>query len=776
MLFAIDLRCLESLQISMLLSHAPHRFSPIRFLFTLCFFVLPWLSLTAQKQQDTSLHLEYIAEVTLVGRGQQRDVMMLPEVVGTKINAGKKNSLVVMDQLNTVVANNSMRQILAKVPGIHIWESDGSGIQIGIANRGLSPNRSWEFNIRQNGADISADPYGYPEAYYNPPMQAIQRIQITRGAGALQYGPQFGGLINYVMRDGSNIQKSFQAETQQTVGSFGLYNAYVGLGGKGKSGHYYAFYDKRAADGFRNNSQYETETFYGSASHNLGKKARIAIDYMRYNMLSQQPGGLTDAEFAKNLTQSHRSRNWFSTPWQTANVKLEYTLSVRSRLHVQVFGMDALRHSVGNTAAILIADTINKSTGQYNTRDLATDKYKNLGAEFSYITHYMILGKKQTLSSGFRVFKGRTDRFQKGIGSSGSGPDFHTGLFPTALTFKTQNMAWFAEQVIRFTPRFILIPGIRAEQISSEVSGRTGYNSAGEEIPVISTPQQRQFVLGGISAEYHLKNGFEVYANATQNYRPILFSDMQAAPGTEQIDANLKDASGYNNDLGFRGRSGQWLYFDASIFVLQYNNRIGRITNFDDQGRAITLKTNVGNSKSAGFEAVVDIDIIKKLKKNSRWGLPLYLSYAHTEARYGDFYISVKNSSGQYDSLNLKGNFVENAPANILRTGLGFQWLSKNKPQRKFISQIQMSYVSESYSDANNTKTPTSNGNTGIIPAYTIWDWNTTFHVNKRINVKLSVNNLGNAKYFTRRAGGYPGPGLMPSDGRAILCSLGIVL
>lgn len=217
-------------------------------------------------------HIEYLSEINLVGKGQQRDVMMLPEIVGTKINAGKKNSLVIMDQVNNVVVNNSMRQILAKVPGIQIWESDGSGIQIGIANRGLSPNRSWEFNIRQNGADISADPYGYPEAYYNPQMQAVQRIQINRGAGALQYGPQFGGMINYIMKDGSNFRKPLQLECNQTVGSFGLYNAFLGLGGKGKKGYYYTFFDRRSADGYRNNSQYQTQTMFGSATYQVGKK------------------------------------------------------------------------------------------------------------------------------------------------------------------------------------------------------------------------------------------------------------------------------------------------------------------------------------------------------------------------------------------------------------------------------------------------------------------------------------------------------------------------
>lgn len=730
----------------------------------------------AQKGLDTSLHLEYLSEISLVGSGQQRDIMMLPEVVGTKINAGKKNSLIVLDQVNNLVANNSMRQILSKVPGIHIWESDGSGIQIGIANRGLSPNRSWEFNIRQNGADISADPFGYPEAYYNPPMQAVQRIQIVRGAGALQYGPQFGGLINYVMRDGSNIQSKFQAESQQTIGSFGLLNSYIGLGGSGKKGHYYAFFDKRSADGYRKNSAYETQTMYGSATYKLNRKATLSFDYLRYSMLSQQPGGLTMEQFQKDARMSLRSRNWFSTPWQTANLKFQYDFSSKSRLQIQAFGMDALRHSVGNTSSILIADTINKATGEYSARDLATDKYKNIGIEASYITHYFFMGKKQTLSTGVRYFRGLTHRFQKGIGSKGTDANFSTALFPTELTFNTTNMSWFAEQVIRFSPRFILIPGFRFENIQSHVDGRTGLTAAGEDIKVNAAPIQRNFLLGGISAEYHLRNGFEVYANATQNYRPILFSDMQAAPGTEQIDPNLKDASGFNNDLGFRGRKGNWLYFDASIFALQYNNRIGRITRLDDQGKAIAVKTNVGNTLSTGIEAIVDIDLVKKINKNSNWGLPVFVNYSYTNAKYGDYYISTKNTAGQYESLNLKDNSVENAPREIIRAGFGFQMSDKNKPSRKFITQIQFSYVSGCYSDANNTVASSNNGVTGYIPAYHIWDWNSSLNVSKNVSIKLSVNNLLNEKYFTRRAGGYPGPGIMPSDGRSILASIGIVL
>ena len=732
-----------------------------------------------QAQMDTNQHIEYLSEINLVGKGQQRDVMMLPEIVGTKINAGKKNSLVVLDQVNNVVVNNSMRQILAKVPGIQIWESDGSGIQIGIANRGLSPNRSWEFNIRQNGADISADPFGYPEAYYNPQMQAVQRIQIIRGAGALQYGPQFGGMINYIMKDGSNFRKPLQLECNQTVGSFGLMNSFVGIGGKGKKGYYYTFFDRRSADGYRSNSQYQTQTMYGSATYFLGKKTTLTADYMRYFMQSQQPGGITDKELYNGVgaTLSHRSRNWFSTPWNTMNVKLNHELSQTSRIQLLIFGMSAVRHSVGNIAGILIPDTINKLTGQYSERDLSTDKYKNVGAEISYLKHYRILGVRQTISTGMRVFRGQTERFQKGIGSTGVDANYNTALpFSVELKFNTLNIAWFAEQIVRLNSRFIIIPGIRLESIQSTVSGRLGFTSGGEAIPVQASPLNRKFLLGGMSAEYHLKNGIEIYGNLTQNYRPALFTDLQAMPSTEQIDPNLKDATGSNNDLGIRGRRGNWLYFDGSLFVLQYNNRIGRITRINDLGNAVTVKTNVGNSISTGIEGILDIDWVKKLKPSGNWGLPIYVSYALTNAKYGDYNITVKNTSGKYETLNLKGNWVENAPQHILRAGMGFQLKSKSNPARHILNQIQWSYVSGCYSDANNTLIPLSTGVNGYIPEYHIFDWNTTLSVNQKIQIKFSINNLMNRSYFTRRSGGYPGPGLLPSDGRSILCSVNIAL
>ncbi|WP_204324955.1 hypothetical protein, partial [Stenotrophomonas maltophilia] len=88
----------------------------------------------------------------------------------------------------------------------------------------------------------------------------------------LQYGPQFGGLVNYILRNGSETNKPVEFETQQTVGSNGLFNSYNAIGGKKGNIHYYTFFDHRNADGWRANSRYFTNAGYATVSYQVTPK------------------------------------------------------------------------------------------------------------------------------------------------------------------------------------------------------------------------------------------------------------------------------------------------------------------------------------------------------------------------------------------------------------------------------------------------------------------------------------------------------------------------
>ena len=126
-----------------------------------------------------------LSDVVIVGSKNVSVSGKLKDVSGTAIYAGKKTEVIHMEHINGNLATNNTRQIYARVPGLNIWEYDRGGLQLGIGGRGLSPNRSSNFNIRQNGYDISADALGDPESYYTPSSQALERIEIIRGAASL---------------------------------------------------------------------------------------------------------------------------------------------------------------------------------------------------------------------------------------------------------------------------------------------------------------------------------------------------------------------------------------------------------------------------------------------------------------------------------------------------------------------------------------------------------------------------------------------------------------
>ena len=716
------------------------------------------VSAQAQKvfhDDSTKPSHKYLPDITVVGRFSKSDYQQLPEVVGTSIYAGKKNALIVLDNVQGNVVTNTMRQVLAKVPGIHVWESDPSGIQIGIAARGLSPNRSWEFNVRQNGYDIAADPFGYPEAYYNPQLQAVQRIEIVRGQGSLQYGPQFGGMVNYILRNGSGINKPFEFETQQTIGSNALFNSYNAIGGKTKKLHYYSFFDHRNGDGWRENSRYYTNAGFGTGTYYFTPKFSLSAEVMHSHIRSQQPGGLTDAQVEQDAQQSFRSRNWFDITWTTPALIANYQLNDNTKWNTKLFATIGDRNSVGYLQPITVKDSINPATGEYSNRVLNMDRYRNYGLESRIITDYTLGKISNTVSGGIRLYTGTTHRRADGKGTTGTDYDMTViGNYPRDIGFVSNNASVFVENIFRLSEKFIIIPGVRYEWLEGSASGRNGYTPGGAEIILQHIKRSRGFLLGGIGTEYHITRSTEFYANITQAYRPIQFANLQAPPTTDVVDPDLEDARGYNADLGYRGKVKDFLQFDVSGYYLQYDNRIGTITVAGTP--SYRLITNVGSSTSKGIESYIEFNPVRAFTGNKKADLIIFGSYGYTHARY----------SGDHKDANTKGKKVENAPANIFRGGLsaGYQG---------FLLTAQLSYVGETFSDANNTVTPIATGNNGLIPSYTITDLTATYKFSKGLNIKAGVNNLFDERYFTRRAGGYPGPGALPGDGRTFFVSAG---
>jgi Fe(3+) dicitrate transport protein len=706
--------------------------------------------------------------------GVEVGIERMNSVENGRIYRAIKQQIIRADQDIVAQGGALGRQVFAKVAGVNVWESDGAGLQLGIGIRGLSPNRTAHLSVRQNGYPISADPLGYPESYYAPPLKAIERVELVMGAGGLQYGSQLGGMLNFRFKEGQSSAtpritgelmgggySGRSAIGERAYGSaFASVDGAVGLAGTTR---YYACLDLKSGEGWRPNSAYDARTYHVNLRHARGETLEWGVDWTGMTSLAQQPGGLTDAQFAADPRASFRDRNWFTVDWNLAAVHLTYTPRPDWSVNAIAYGLHAGRKSLGY---IGVPGRIDFG----DPRDLIQGQFRSGGIEARAVKRFLSTSSEEVPVAlfGVQLFRGRTDS-QQGMaedepGYWSSDADF-TYAHPDALegsdyTFPNRSAAAFHQWIIPIGGKLSVTPGVRAEWIDTRAEGwyrETILNGAGQVIEdsvfTAEMSRSRGILLPGIGASYFLNPDWELYANAVRNYRAMNFSDIQIRDLGLVIDPDIQDESGGNVDIGLRGQQGRWSV-DASFFTLIYQDRIGVYqTTVPDPvliERPVRYRTNIADARNVGLEALVLWKGIEEWGSGWEW----FASASVTRGRY----LASEESA-------FAGKRVELIPEYIIRTGL--TWSSE-----RFEIGVLYQAVGDQFSDATNAVlTPTAID--GLIPGHQVVDVSGRWRL-RNWSFDLKVNNVLDAAYFTRRAAGYPGPGILPSDGRSVQLGIGL--
>lgn len=738
------------------------------------------LEQTVDVQGDVKLSLPMkrlstdLAEVVISEeREKVFQLKRLNPVEGTAIYAGKKSEVVLMDNVIANKSSNNSRQIYAQVVGLNIYESGDGGLQLSVGGRGLDPNRTSNFNTRQDGYDISADVLGYPESYYTPPAEALQEIQVVRGAASLQYGTQFGGLINFKMHRPS--AEKIAVVSRQSVGSFNFFSSFNSISGTNGKFSHYSYFNYKRGDGFRPNSGYESYNLFTNLNFALSEKTTVSFDVTYLDYLAQQPGGLTDEQFAKNPQYSNRTRNWFEVNWKLASVRIEHAFNSRTKASVMFFGLDAQRNALGfrgdpydpNTNPVNVEDPTDEFGEYIYPRDLIKGSFQNWGVESRFLTRYGLGSREHVLLLGSKLFIANNTGVQ-GPGNNNEGPNFRFDrvTYPdysaqSSFRFPNKNLAFFGENIFVINDRWSITPGFRFENIRTESKGtytEVTYDLANNPIGFREEADNqrldRSFVLFGLGMSYQGNRDQEWYLNVSQNYRSVTFSDIRVVSSTFVVSPGISDERGMTGDIGVRGQFRQMLSYDASVFTMLYDDRIGIV--LDD--RANRVRGNIGDALIYGVELFGDLNLLSVFQvDNTARRLNWFVNAAITDSYYT-----------RSELQNVEGRKVEFIPLINWKSGLNFG-------AGNFQGSLQWTYLSEQFTDAENSAIPEASDNRsgviGEIPAYQIWDFSLAYS-RKHMRVESGINNLLDASYFTRRATGYPGPGIIPSDPRTVYLTL----
>jgi Fe(3+) dicitrate transport protein len=717
----------------------------LNLLFT--FFIL-FVGLCAAAQIKDTAVVTDLKEIKVVGYKSMNGIGHFNEVHGTVIYAGKKTEVIETDSIDANKAINNTRQILGRIPGLNIVESETGGfVANGIGVRGLNPVQSLEMNVRQNGYNVAADVYGYNETYYLPPMEAVSRVELIKGASSIQFGSQMGGMVNYVLKEG-NPDKPFTYSSMQTAGSDGLFNSYHAAGGTIKKWNYFTFLNYRTLSGWRPNSKQQQLTGYGKIAYQLNEKVVLGLEYSLLCNKIKMPGGLTDEQFEADSKASVRSRNWLKSPWNVLTASMDYSIRKNTSLHIKTTLLAGERSLVWFTKLPGQPDLADPVTGRFADREIDRELMKSMATEVRLLHTYELAKMKSTLATGIRFATATFDRKEEAPGTNKSDFDLTaTGDFEENFHFTTINMAAFAENCLQVNNRFSITPGIRFESLESEAEAEYEVNGTEKET---EEEKARSFVLMGLGLQYKAGDAAGLYGNITQAYRPVDYAQLVPLGTVSKVDPDMKDPKGWNADVGIRGRVQNFFNYDVSLFYLSYNNRIGFVKT-DENVMEYILRTNIDKSIHKGIESYAELNITRALKVAKTFGnLSIYNSFAYTRARY---------TNGIY-----KGNQVEYAPEIINRIGIAYT-------KKILVTSFQFSNQSKAYGDAANTER-SDNPVIGRIPGYSVMDWSVSVDYNQ-FKFKGGINNLSDKRYFTQRTDEYPGPGIIPSVGRSFYIGVG---
>lgn len=651
----------------------------------------------------------------------------LPEVVGTAIHAGKKTSVVDFDAMPQIQTDN-YRQAFAKTPGLLTSELSNSSL-LSLSYRGIGdPHESQNLMVLKDGIPFVLDPLGYPTVYFAPPFESLDRLEFIAGGAALLYGAQPSGALNYITHAPDRSQP-WRITTQHILGSDSLYSSFSTLEGGTATVGYLVNFDHRSGDAFRTrNSDFELNGGDLALVFDIGANQRITVRGELYAADHGEPGGLTAAQYAANPAANLLDHDRVRLDRAFGSIGHEL-VGERFLWHTQVWASEVVRYSKRQTG-----QGFGTVTG--TQLDINQHTYATLAVDSRLRLDHDVGGAGSTLTFGATVLDVDapifTERTAAGDLTSDRGV---TTRFDAVRTSRT--VAFFAENLFRAGP-FTITPAVRVEFLEQSMDERV--NVAKSPGTLIRDERSEVVPLGGLGVTYATTETTEFYGNVSTAYKPATYGDAFPTGGGDTVSTQLDAAQAVNVEFGYRGRPVAWASFDASVFLVDYDGRFGRV------GSNIQ---NVGRSVNQGISLSGEVDLLQAFRGPSDVSLTAHVAYQYLDA--------------EFTAGPLEGRTPQYAPEHMLRAGL----VARNGQVWK-VAALFTALSAHHADDANSA-------NFGI-PAYAVLDLTAecrlaAFGLSGRpveIWALGGMNNALDEAYFSRvRANG-----IDPANGRNVYAGL----
>lgn len=672
----------------------------------------------------------------------------LPALQGTRIFSGKKSSIIDLDELPRIT-NNNYRQAFAKTPGLFLSEETTPLVSIGY--RGLDPSRVQYTQVLKDGIPIHADQFGYPEAYYTPPLDTVDRLEFLRGGAALLYGPQPGGALNYITHQ-PRTDRSFSFGSTNTFGSDAYFSSFSYLDGTSGRLGYYGYYNRRQGDGFRAaNSAFTVDGGYVKLVLDAHTDSRWILTLDAYTEEHGEPGGLAletgpgFINYNQNRNATSRFFDVFELERYFASLTWERNFSGATQLSVMGWGGYYSRFSSrqrgGGFGTLPTGPAANSTSVEHQ-------QFYTEGLEVRLRHDYELWGGEHNFTGGvqaYHTYSPRQDRRGQSANDRG-------GILRNDSEREVFYLPVFAENRFHWG-RFSIVPGVRIENIWQGVTENLNADKAAAGTRLADDSFHDVVPLFGLGLNYEVAPKIDFYINVSQSYRPKIYTQAVPTGGTAIVPNDLQESHAVQYEVGLRGTPNLWLTWDVSGFLLDFDDQIGTIAL---PGGLSTL-ANVGRAQHFGAEISGELDVIGLIDALNSPAPPLATGKEQAAAprslvdRLGSlsFFLNATLLDAEFVSGPLEGRTPRYAPDYLVRTGAIYRWGTAVK------LALLGTFAGDSFADDANTIER-------FVPAHMVWDLTAEVKVHKNFSVNAGINNLFDEDYYSRIAN----TGIDPAPGR----------
>ena len=672
------------------------------------------------------------------------------------------------------------QEALELVPGINGYADDGIGnSRLSIGIRGLNPRRSSRILILEDGVPIQPALYIYPNMYYNPPSDRIDRVEVVKGSGAIKYGPQtMGGVINYYTKRPRN---EFGGKLKIKAGENNFLSLFSEIGGFGNEKfkpEFQLLY--KQGDGFRENNGFEQVNGTLKLSYN---KSQDENYYLKVNTNYENSNatytGLTQYSFKTNPRYNPKKDDNFKL-FRTAvdlitTKRLSSNLTKSTTAFVSFFDRRWWRE---NDIFVSVADSASSNpTAQpyYETMNLirrgnGKDNFGILrtfyvgGAEQVYSFKDSPFGLSKFMSSNSSLELGGRIYFERFIDDkqSGSKTDSRDGIYfiPAASDdeqpiivgqshhYETTAFSGFLNEKIEFE-KFTLNTGIRLEAFEQERVDRLSGSMYQDKSLIELLPGV------GLTTKFSSTN---LFAGIHRGFTPPSSGTLKILNFGGTLDnqgLNLEAEKSWNKEVGIRG--------DYPMFNFEVSGFHVGIENLVAAGRGTAFK-NLGKVNTMGLE--LNLNLLSSKVVGLLPDLHFIYAFLNTEIKDG---IIKSNVSGTVGSdVSIQGKKLPYAPAHTLTAGF-------SKRGEKLSYRLDFRFVDEVFTDFENIIKEDKLGIQGIIPSYNFINISADYKVSEDYRIFLTGKNITDKIYIGSRLHSNPGQpqanlssGILPGPRRQI--------